>query len=229
MPAKHPYIAATGSIGQVVAQLRKNFPTNVDAGTIKKFGIAPNNESYLINILRFIGLIGDGGERLEPAKAVFFKPGEEFGPAFGGLVENAYSDLFEIYGQDAWSLPTDKLVGFFRQADETSDVIGGRQAGAFAALARLAGKRDGASTPSIKKTSSKPVSKDNPKAKQSSKTAGSAAIKRQMPTQEYQQEGIGDKSGNVALTVRIEVNLPAGGGEATYDAIFKSIRTNLLP
>jgi hypothetical protein len=32
----------------------------------------------------------------------------------------------------------------------------------------------------------------------------------------------------VGLTVRIEINLPPGGDQATYDAIFKSIRENLL-
>ena len=34
--------------------------------------------------------------------------------------------------------------------------------------------------------------------------------------------------GNVGLTVRIEINLPANGSQATYDNIFKSIRENLL-
>jgi hypothetical protein len=32
----------------------------------------------------------------------------------------------------------------------------------------------------------------------------------------------------MALTVRIEINLPAGGDQSTYDCIFKSIRENLL-
>ena len=54
-----------------------------------------------------MGLLGDAGERLDAAKAVFFKPDEEFGPAFGGLVEAAYSDLFDLYGPEAWSLQTD--------------------------------------------------------------------------------------------------------------------------
>ena len=225
MPAKHPYIAATGSIAQVISQLRKNFPPNVDAGTIKKFGIAPNNESYLINILRFVGLIGDSGERLDAAKAVFFKHDEEFSPAFGGLVEAAYSDLFELYGSEAWSLPTDKLVAFFRQADETSDVIGGRQAGAFVALARVAGKRDGTSVPAPKK----PATKTAPRETTKPKAASNPTVRAEPVAAEKAVFGadVGN-SNSVALTVRIEVNLPAGGDEATYDAIFKSIKNNLL-
>ena len=33
---------------------------------------------------------------------------------------------------------------------------------------------------------------------------------------------------DVGLTVRIEINLPAGGSKETYDNIFKSIRANLI-
>lgn len=33
---------------------------------------------------------------------------------------------------------------------------------------------------------------------------------------------------DMALTVRIEINLPAGGSQETYDNIFKSIRANLI-
>jgi hypothetical protein len=40
-------------------------------------------------------------------------------------------------------------------------------------------------------------------------------------------KGIQAEAG-VALTVRIEINLPASGDQETYDRIFKSIRENLL-
>jgi phage protein D len=33
---------------------------------------------------------------------------------------------------------------------------------------------------------------------------------------------------DMALTVRVEVNLPANASQETYDAIFKSIRANLI-
>jgi hypothetical protein len=38
----------------------------------------------------------------------------------------------------------------------------------------------------------------------------------------------GKRTNNLGLTVRIEINLPAGGDQDTYDRIFKSIRENLL-
>jgi hypothetical protein len=33
---------------------------------------------------------------------------------------------------------------------------------------------------------------------------------------------------SLGLTVRVEINLPADGSKETYDAIFKSIKKNLL-
>lgn len=36
-----------------------------------------------------------------------------------------------------------------------------------------------------------------------------------------------DRKKDMALTVRIEINLPANGSKETYDNIFKSIRANL--
>lgn len=38
----------------------------------------------------------------------------------------------------------------------------------------------------------------------------------------------GGNASGMALTVRVEINLPAGGDQETYDRIFKSIRENLL-
>lgn len=36
------------------------------------------------------------------------------------------------------------------------------------------------------------------------------------------------RSRDMALTVRIEINLPENGSQETYDNIFKSIRANLI-
>jgi hypothetical protein len=41
--------------------------------------------------------------------------------------------------------------------------------------------------------------------------------------------GEGQPSRDFGLTVRVEVNLPAGGDQETYDKIFRSIRQNLFP
>lgn len=226
MAEKHPYMSGSAGLVQAVAQLRKSFPLQVAADTLKKLGIAPNNETYVLNTLRFVGVIDAEGKKSTQAASVFNKHDDaEFQAGFSELVETAYSDLFSLHGDSAWTLPTDKLISFFRNSDHTSAIVGRRQASAFQALASLCGKTDGVAPRSA------------PKAKKTEKSGSRAAVEKHQsrapePTANpaatlVPAEGIQAEAG-VALTVRIEINLPASGDQETYDRIFKSIRENLL-
>ncbi len=236
MADKHPYTSGAGGLVSAIAQLRKAFPAKVTAETFKKLGIAPNNETYIINILRFLEIVDAEGNKNAKAASVLVQHDEaEFRKGFAGLVQDAYSSLFELHGADAWIAPIDKLISFFRNSDHTSDLVGRRQATTFQALATISGKLDGQLP---KSTSTKPKRTDGAVTKKLTK----AASQQQATTTEITathrnagaetQSGLGGSgnagSGDMALTVRIEINLPAGGDKETYDNIFKSIRENLL-
>jgi hypothetical protein len=222
--ANHPYISGAGNVTQMVGFLRKNFPATVGADTVRKLGLAPKNESYVINVLQFLGLIDEDGKRTDVGHKVMTTHNEdEFQTAFEGLVREAYADLFSIRGDDAWTMTRDDLISYFRSADKTSEIIGSRQAGVFMALSELAGhetqpsgnsKPKAASTASGKKATKKPA----------------AAVHKQAPMAKADSDATTVKAkGDMALTVRIEINLPAEGSRETYDAIFKSIKANLFP
>jgi hypothetical protein len=223
--ASHPYISGAGNIAQMIAYLRKNFPATVTSETVKKFGLAPQNESYIINALQFIGIIDQEGKRTEPGHQVFLLGDDEFPKAFEGLIRSAYSDLFDTRGEDAWTMTKPQLTGYFRATDKTSEIIGSRQAGVFMMFRSLAGHEQPSEAATAKPTTTKPK-QPKPKAvrtKQSKSTANE--------TNGDGGGGGGDGSHarrGPALTVRIEINLPAGGSKETYDNIFKSIRANLI-
>ena len=99
----------------------------------------PTIESYVINALQFIGVIDEGGKKTDKAKVLAIHNVEQFQPAFEDLVKGAYRDLFETHGEGMWELDRDALVNYFRTTDQTSDIIGRRQAGVFQAFAALAG------------------------------------------------------------------------------------------
>ena len=140
----------------------------------------------------------------------------DFQKEFSALVEAGYSALFGLHGPKAWALPADKLISFFRGTDQTSAIVGQRQATTFQVLAGLAGH--GEPPAPAKATSGQPKKlKDIQKPKKANGAAAAAAV---LP-----QNGDG---GPVGLTVRIEINLPAAADQSTYDLIFKSIRENLL-
>ena len=218
-------MSGAGGIVQAVSHLRKSFPAQVTADTLKKLGIASNNETYVLNILRFVGALDVDGKKNSAAATVFNKHDDaEFQSGFAQMVATAYADLFGLHGEAAWSLPTDKLISYFRNTDHTSALVGQRQASTFQALAALGGKFDG-----TKRTSA-------PKVRKGEKLAAKAAAKKPpaVKAQSIQRPAVvapertPQISAGMALTVRVEINLPAGGDQDTYDRIFKSIRENLL-
>jgi hypothetical protein len=218
MADKHPY-ASPGAVIAAANQFRKSFPAKTAADTLKKLGIAPNNESYVINTLRFIGAIDAEGNKTEKATAAFNRhETTAFQLAFGELVKTAYADLFALHKDDAWELDLDGLITFFRTSDQTSDLVGRRQASTFQALASLAGHGE-VTAPQ----------KQSTKAKETKPKAAKVKIEKASATGNgAQPQGEKGQVRDVGLTVRIEVNLPAAADQETYDRIFRSIRENLL-
>jgi hypothetical protein len=218
MPDKHPY-ASPGAITAAVNQFRKSFPPKIAADTLRKLSIAPNNESYVINTLRFIGAIDEEGNKTEESTTAFNQHDlTAFQSSFGGMVKKAYAELFKLHSDGAWELDTDSLISFFRTNDRTSDAVGRKQASTFQALAGLAGHGE---APSPQKQSPKPREAKHKDANTGVREPHGKAESNQSSTGAGQQREMG-------LTVRIEVNLPAATDQETYDMIFRSIRENLL-
>lgn len=221
--ATHPYISGAGSVAQMILNLRKAFPATVTSDTVKKFGLAPNNESFVINALQFIGLIDEEGKRTQHGHDVMTTHNEEsFKGAFEELVKDAYSDLFEMYGDEAWTLSKTDLIGYFRAADKTSEVIGTRQANLFLTFAAIAGHGE-VPTPKAKAAAGTKKAAKSTNLKSDQKPTQNATL----PEGELPKNK-GKTSRDMALTVRIEINLPAEGTKETYDNIFKSIKANLI-
>ena len=216
----HPYATTIPGLVSTIRQLRSTFPSTVNADTLRKWSIAPNNEGPILVVLRSLGVIDeDGAKQAEPAKAFLEHDDTEFAAKFDVLVRGAYHDLFELWGEDAWTLERDKLIGFFRTADESSARVGTQQAATFTALAGLAGHGEPpAAAPSPRRKNAGDTSSGRSK-KSTSAPAHSgptppAPIK--VPPQ------------SPTLTVRIEINLPVSDKKEVYDNIFRSIRANLL-
>lgn len=228
MADSHPYISGAGNVAKMITHLRKSFPQTVSSETVKKLGLASNNESYVINALQFVGIINEEGKKTPEATKVFSHHSDgEFSKEFSKLVEKSYSSLFELHGVGAWDLGTDDLITFFRRTDETSDAIGRRQAQTFRMFASLSGHGDAPDTKTNK-------AKVMPKAKTKTKSDTTAA--KQVKNKSNSSSNLDskrDSSGqqntkDFGLTVRVEINLPPDGTKETYDNIFKSIKENLI-
>ncbi len=88
MADSHPYISGPGNIAQMVVQLRNSFPPSVTSDTVKRLGLASNNESYVINALQFVGVIDSDGKKTKEAADVFsHHKDEEFSASFKNLFQ----------------------------------------------------------------------------------------------------------------------------------------------
>jgi len=210
-----PYAASAGPLVNTIQQLRKSFPQTVNAETLQKLGLAPKNESYVLNVFRFLGLLDEEGKKRPEAAKVFLKQDDEFASGFEKLVQAAYKQLFELH-PDAWAVDKPKLVSFFRTSDDSTETVGARQAGTFMALASLAGHRE------LPKTSSNGSKLNTPKPSRSAKknTPANTGITN--------TSGSNGESSALGLSVRVEINLPASNDQEVYDKIFRSIRENLI-
>jgi hypothetical protein len=217
----HPYVPSTGMIVQTFAQLRKMFPSRVDGETLKKLSLAPGNESVVINVLRFLGLVDEQGKKTNLAGTVFSRHQDDaFASELEKVVKEAYSELFETMGAAAWGADRSSLIGFFRVHDETSELTATRQSIAFETLASLSGHGE---TVKVKTPAAKSSIKSS-SPKRGSKSPDVGEPQKDKVLEELRQRG----PAGVGLTVRIEINLPAQGDQDTYDRIFQSIKQNLL-
>lgn len=225
-----PYTSGQGAVTQTFAQLRKGAPPKIDASYLQRFNIAPANESYVLSILRFLGIIDEGGTRPDGRSDYLFGNDDAFKTGLESAVRSAYSQLFDEMN-DALQADRDTLIHWFRGADKTSALVGQRQATTFLTLAALAGHGE---LPQARANGQKTSSSSGSPAKKpkASSTARSVA-KPEAPASELLTAqsapvAVGSGDREVGLSVRVEVNLPAGGDAATYDAIFASIKKHLM-
>lgn len=226
MADKHPYVPGPGGLVQVVKHFRNSFPASVNADTLRKLGYAPKNESYVLNVLRFLGLVDhEEGKRTKAAEKVFnLHDDDSFQKEFSQLVRNAYSELFDLHSDGAWTLDQTSLINFFRSSDQSTAIVGQRQASTFRLLAAFCGHGD---IPEAKGSSKSKQEVKKPK-QNIAKNGRDTRSERPSTDLPLAQPHKRDKEKNFGLTVRIEINLPADGDQQTYDRIFSSIKENLL-
>jgi hypothetical protein len=228
----YPYTSGQAALVQTFSQLRKAVPTKVDAGYLQRFNIAPSNESYVISVLRFLGLIGEDGVRVEDKTSYFFGNDDTFKSGLEETLRTAYSRVFAEMGEEALDAPRDDLIHWFRASDKTSELVGQRQTSTFQTLAALAGHGD---LPAVRSGAAK-----KPAAASPGSPTKKTTTRKTTPRKQVEKSGGDDADGvtgtdgggkngqEVGLTVRIEVNLPPGGDADTYEAIFASIKKHLM-
>jgi Family of unknown function (DUF5343) len=85
----YPYSSGQTAVVQAFDRLRKGFPAKVDAGYLQRFSIAPANESYIISILRFLGLIDEEGNKVDATTGHFYAGDDAFKPGLEEVLRSS--------------------------------------------------------------------------------------------------------------------------------------------
>lgn len=230
MATNYPYVSSQGAVVKAFEQFRKSFPPALSAEVLQKFSIAPANESYVITLFKFLELIDPDGNKVDSNTDFFFGGDPQFQQGLEKRILTTYKALFDDHGPSAWDESRETLTTWFRVTDKSSDLVGGRQASTFMTLAGLAGHGEAPKATPNASGSTPGAAKKTPAKKAPAKkapTGGSIAQTTHLPPNPAAvDQPNGDSS--VGLTVRIEVNLPAGATASEYDSMFASIRKHLI-
>ena len=132
MANKYPYVASGGPLVKTIDQLRKSFPKEVTAETLRKLGVAPQNESYVINVLRFLNVIDEEGKKVDgKAKAFLHVPGRCLSSKRSARSSGKRTRSFSICeARRPGQMDRPSLAQFFRTSDHSTEIRRGvRQAG----------------------------------------------------------------------------------------------------
>src|SRR5690606_34914138 len=195
--------------------------------TLRTWRIGRSNESSLLGTLRFLGVIEEHRSTLPEAKEVFTAPtDDEFARRFAEMVKEAYRDLFDQFGEAAWTLSRDELISFMRAADRSSTRVSDQQAVTFQALARHAGH----GTSKFRSVSAgrrhlAGSMRGVPPAGDAESLQGAASFEPPTAVAAPSVDLDGIASGR---RLGITINLPTTADPAVYDASFGSMREHLF-
>jgi len=91
-----PY-APPSNVAAVLQRLRsRNLPDRVDAEYLRDAGVSEGTVGRTLFALRFLGLITEENEPTQALRAIHTATDEEYQSTLGGLIRDAYADVFNV-------------------------------------------------------------------------------------------------------------------------------------
>ncbi len=183
-------------------------PDKVTVAWLKTAGWTSSNDASMIPVLRFAGLVGADGRPGGLWDAVR-APTRENRATFAGAIRKAYADLFALY-PDAHRKDAEALRNFFRAHTGGGEQVQSKLVQTFQTLAEF-GDFDvddvAVDTQDGEPAAIKPRAAQIPK----------------KPAADVSMLGSG-----MALTLNIQLQLPATADSEVYDKLFASMRKHLM-
>ena len=211
MAVPSAYLMSTKNTAKILAAIQKAaVPQSFTYEFLKHLGYASSGDRPMIPVLKAIGFLDESGkptalyrEYKDPALAK---------RALAQGLRAGYSDLFKI-DTEAHTKSSGDLTGMFARLAEKGDAVTQKMATTFYTLAQLADF-----TEAGKQEQSDNAGDDD--------VEDGAEQEQEQPGRQGRANG--GSGATLALRHDIHVHLPLSTDVAVYDAIFKSLRENLM-
>ena len=206
MPVPTVYLSKASGASAILTALQKaGIPDRFTHDFLRKqLGFTSSADRPIIPVLKALRFIDESGAPLDRYKR--FRDQGEAGGVMAEALRDTYSDVFAA-DQNAQTLGTAQLQGIFARISGRGEAVAKKMASTFKALADVA---DWNTAPAAAHDS------DQDETNTGDLAGGS----------DLRSEGAG-LSGAVILRHDIHIHLPESTEIAVYDAIFRSIRSNL--
>jgi hypothetical protein len=207
------YLMSTKNAVNIFASLQKaGVPEVFTYDFLKQLGYASSGDRPIIPVMKAIGFLDDSGRPTELYRK--YKDPTLAKSVMAQGLRAGYADLFAI-DTEAYTKTTQQLTGMFGRLSDKGEAVTQKMASTFKALAALAD------------FSSSAVAAEAPRPDE----AAVAPVRTQnSPDPVEAQLSPGSKQAGSVFSLRhdIHVHLPLSTDVAVYDAIFRSLKANLM-
>jgi hypothetical protein len=201
------YTIVTGKLTSLLKKIRETgVPPKATVAWIKRIGFTSSNDTSMLNVLRYIGFIDSTGV---PTPAWKEYRGRDFKEILGRAIKSGYESLYAVY-PDAHDRPNADLFHVFSSQTTSGKATVDKMVTTFKALAGEAvfSSDAGAAAATAQASSS------------GTQAGGSNAPAVAARTQ--------TNATGMTVNINVQLTLPEGSDENTYEAFFKAMRTHLL-
>lgn len=206
------YMVSVKNVPNIFAALNQaGVPERFGSEFLKQLGFASSNDRAFPGVLKALRFVDDNGVPTERYHR--YRDPEVSGAVMAEALRDAYADVFTVK-EKAYELSNPNLVGVFKRVGGKTDAVSQKMASTFKALSKLADWNAPSAAPSPEPADDGVVEVGGghePGAVES----GSGSVPPVVP-------------GLTALHHDIHIHLPVTTDVAVYDAIFRSIKNNLV-
>ncbi|MEV5361113.1 DUF5343 domain-containing protein, partial [Micrococcus luteus] len=206
------YSTTPGRLSPLLKKIRESgIPAKANTSWLKTMGFAGGNDSSMLRVLRYIGLM-DASSVPTPAWQEY--RGNKHKEVLGRAIKTGYQSLYAVY-PDAHNQSDEDLEHVFKTSTTSGKQVVDKMLATFKALVAEADfTADGASgTPTPANQGGAAAA-----APQATGTSQNATVLSRSPS----------APNGLTVNINVQLTLPEGADEQTFEAFFKAMKNHLL-